>query len=180
VKTVKNPPIVLFVGYSGSGKTTLLEKLIPELTRRGLRVGTIKHDVHGFEMDQPGKDSWRHKHAGAAASIISSPYQIGEVMDVDHDHSLDELAPLLSHVDIILTEGYKREHKPKIEVFRPEVRDDPLCKGDKDLLALVSDSPVDLGVPRYLTDDVEGVADFLIAHFNLISAPSARHREAAS
>ncbi|HUU81381.1 MAG TPA: molybdopterin-guanine dinucleotide biosynthesis protein B, partial [Acidobacteriota bacterium] len=91
MKTVKNLPIVLFVGSSGSGKTTLLEKLIPELTRRGLRVGTIKHDVHGFEMDQPGKDSWRHKHAGALASIISSPHQIGEVMDVDHDHSLDEL-----------------------------------------------------------------------------------------
>ncbi|UCF95758.1 MAG: molybdopterin-guanine dinucleotide biosynthesis protein B, partial [Desulfobacterales bacterium] len=75
------PPIVSTVGYSGSGKTTLLEKLIAELKQRGFRVGTIKHDVHGFEMDRPGKDSWRHKQAGASVTVISSPYQIGMVKD---------------------------------------------------------------------------------------------------
>jgi molybdopterin-guanine dinucleotide biosynthesis protein B len=180
VTIMKNPPIVSFVGSSGAGKTTLLEKLIPEITRRGLRVGTIKHDVHGFELDTPGKDSWRHKQAGAATTIISSPSRIGKVMDVDHDYSLEELAPLLSNVDIIITEGYKRERKPKIEVFRPEVREEPLCKNDEHLLALVSDTPVDLGVPRFSTDDIEGLADFLITHFNLVSAVFAPQREAAS
>jgi len=180
VKSMKNPPIISFVGASGSGKTTLLEKLIPEITRRGLKVGTIKHDVHGFEMDKPGKDSWRHKQAGAAATIISSPYQIGKVMDVDHDHSLDELAPFLSHVDIVLSEGYKRERKPKIEVFRPEVREEPLCRDDEHLLALITNAPVDLGVPRFSADDIEGLADFLITHFNLVPSAFTRQQEVAS
>ena len=180
MKTMKNPPIISFVGASGSGKTTLLEKLIPEITRRGLRVGTIKHDVHGFEMDKPGKDSWRHKQAGAAETIISSPYQIGKVMDVDHDYSLDELAPLLSNVDIVLGEGYKREPKPKIEVFRPEVSEEPLCREDEHLLALITDAPVDLGVPRFSPEDIEGLANFLITHFNLVRAAFPAHREAAS
>jgi molybdopterin-guanine dinucleotide biosynthesis protein B len=163
------PPIISVVGFSGAGKTTLLEKLIPELTKRGYEVGTIKHDVHGFEMDRPGKDSWRHKQAGAAATIISSPYQIGMVMDVEHDHTLDELAPLISSVHVILTEGYKREDKPKLEVFRPEVCGEPLCKNDGHLVALISDEPVDLEVPRFSMDDIRGLADFLISHFNLSS-----------
>ena len=94
MKAVTEPPIVSIVGPSGVGKTTLLERLIPELTGRGYRVGTIKHDVHGFEIDQPGKDSWRHKHAGAQVTVISSPNQIGMVMDVDHDHHLEELKRL--------------------------------------------------------------------------------------
>ena len=108
-------PIISIVGASGAGKTTLLEKLIPALSRRGYKTGTIKHDIHGFEIDRPGKDSWRHKHAGASSTIISSPFQIGMVMDVDHDHGLDELAPFLANVDVILTEGYKREYKAKFE-----------------------------------------------------------------
>ena len=99
------PPVVSVVGKSNSGKTTFLVNLIAELTQRGFRVGTIKHDVHGFEMDRPGKDSWRHKKAGASTTIISSPYQIGMVKDVDHDHHPDEIIPLLSDVDIILTRG---------------------------------------------------------------------------
>ncbi len=75
------PPLVSIVGNSGAGKTTLLEKLIAAVTQRGFRVGTIKHDVHGFEMDKPGKDSWRHKQAGAVTTLISSPKRIGMVMD---------------------------------------------------------------------------------------------------
>ena len=173
-------PIVSIVGASGVGKTTLLEKLIPALTRRGFRTGTIKHDVHGFEIDRPGKDSWRHKHAGAAATIISSPFQIGMVMDVDHDYRLDELALLLSDVDVILTEGYKREGKAKMEVFRPEVLGEPLCKEDDHLVALISDAPVELGVPRFSMNDIEGLADFLITHFELTPTQSVKSRKAAS
>lgn len=161
------PPIVSVVGRSGAGKTTLLEKLIPELARRGFRVGTIKHDVHGFEMDKPGKDSWRHKQAGSAVTLISSPHQIGMVRDVDHDHRLDELVPYLAGVDIVLTEGYKRGDKPKVEIFRPEVHSEPLCRGDDKLVALVSDAPVDLGVPRFSIGDINGLADFLVVNFEL-------------
>jgi len=174
------PPIVCIIGNSGTGKTTLVENLIPELKGRGLRMGTIKHDVHGFEMDKPGKDSWRHKQAGATATIISSPHQIGMVMDVDHEHSLDELAHFFPGVDIILVEGYKRAKRPKIEIFRPELRKEPLCKDDDFLVALISDALVDLGVPRFSRDNIQGLADFLIIHFNLAQSISPEHREAAS
>ena len=160
-------PVVCIVGKSGSGKTTLMEKLIPELNKMGLRVGSIKHDVHGFEMDQPGKDSWRHKQAGSKTSIISSPQRIGMVMDVDHDHSLDELALFFPGVDIILAEGYKKRGKPKVEIFRREVHSQPLCRNDETLIALMTDTNVDLGVPRFTTDDVRGVAVFLAERFEL-------------
>jgi molybdopterin-guanine dinucleotide biosynthesis protein B len=168
MKGLKNPPLVSIIGSSGVGKTTLLEKLIPELVRRGQKVGTIKHDVHGFEMDRPGKDSWRHKRAGASITVISSPNQVGMVMDVDHDHHPEELKKLFQSADIILTEGYKRQGKLKIEVFRPEVHNEPVCRNDKRLLALVSSVPLDLGVPRFSMDDVTGLADFLIRHFHLL------------
>jgi len=173
----KSPPVVSVVGYSGSGKTTLLEKLIAELKRRGFSVGTIKHDVHGFEMDRPGKDSWRHKQAGAATTIISSPFQIGMVMDVDHDHKPEELMPLLANMDIILTEGYKKEKMPKLEVFRSEIHSTPLCQGDEYLLALVSDDPIEMGVPRFPAGDIEKIADCLVRHFNLIQTFATTDRQ---
>ncbi|MEE8552703.1 MAG: molybdopterin-guanine dinucleotide biosynthesis protein B [Desulfobacterales bacterium] len=176
----KSPPVVSVVGYSGSGKTTLLEKLISGLKDRGYSVGTIKHDVHGFEMDRQGKDSWRHKKAGASATIISSPYQIGMVRDVDHDHRPVELMVLLPDMDIILTEGYKKENLPKLEVFRSQIHKAPLFKGDKTLLALISDDPIDLGVPRFSCDDGQSMVDFLIKHFNLEKDVSLSQRKAAS
>jgi molybdopterin-guanine dinucleotide biosynthesis adapter protein len=171
VKALTGPALVSIVGFSGSGKTTLLEKLIAELAARGTRVGTIKHDVHGFEMDKPGKDSWRHKQAGAVTTIISSPYQIGVVMDVDHDHDPNELKQFFGNVDIVFTEGYKQGDKPKVEIFRAGLRDEPLCKDDDHLIGLVTDTEVDLGVPRFSLDDIKGLADFLIDSFDL--APGA-------
>ena len=176
----ESPPVVSVVGHSGSGKTTLLEKLISGLKDRGYSVGTIKHDVHGFEMDRPGKDSWRHKKAGASVTIISSPYQIGMVRDVDHDHRPEELMMLLSDMDIILTEGYKKENLPKLEVFRSQIHKAPLFKGDKTLLALISDEPIDLGVPRFSGDDGQSIVDFLIKHFNLEKDVSLAQRKAVS
>lgn len=165
MKAQTETPIVSIVGFSGSGKTTLLEKLIRELATRGYRVGTVKHDVHGFEMDKPGKDSWRHKQAGAVATIISSPRQMGMVMDVDHDLHPDELKRFFPNVDIIFTEGYKEGDKPKVEIFRAGLCDEPLCKNDTHLIALVTDTTVELGVPRFSLDDVKGLADFLIGRF---------------
>ena len=174
------PPLVCIVGNSGSGKTTFIERLIPELKRRGLKVGTLKHDVHGFEMDKPGKDSWRHKQAGASTTIISSSQKIGIVMDVNHDHRPDELLTLFQGMDIILAEGYKRADRPKLEIFRAEITKEPLSKEDKSLLAIVSDTTVDLDVPRFFTKDIKGVTDFLLDYFNLSPAMSTDQRNISS
>jgi len=161
------PPVVSIVGYSGSGKTTLIEKLISALKQRGLRVGTIKHDVHGFEMDRPGKDSWRHKQAGASATIITSPRQIGMVMDADHDHHPLELLLLMAGMDIVLLEGFKRANLPKIEVFRSENGKPPVCRGDRNLIAVVSNTSLGWGVSRYAADDFENLTDVIIQKFGL-------------
>lgn len=159
----KSPPIVSFVGHSGSGKTTFIEKLIRLLTSRGVRVALIKHDVHGFEMDKPGKDTYRHKKAGAIATLISSPKQIGLVMDSEYDHQPQELIPLLPAADLVIIEGYKRSNCPKIEVFRPEATGDPqpICLNDPHLLAVISDLPLDIDKPCFTLSDVAGVAGFI-------------------
>lgn len=164
----RQPPVVNIIGASGSGKTTLIEHLIPEIASHRLRVGTIKHDVHEFSIDHPGKDSWRHKQAGATATMISSPKKIAMVKDVNHDHTPEELLPLFSGLDIVLTEGYKRIGKAKVEVFRPEILPKPLCMEDKHLIALVTDfPPLHVSVPVFKPDDCRGLADFLVRHFRL-------------
>ncbi len=160
------PPIVSIVGKSDTGKTTLLERLVPELRARGYRIGTIKHNVHGFDIDHKGKDSWRHKQAGAHTLAISSPTKVALVKDVETEETLDSLASkYFQDVDIILTEGYKKEDKPKIEVFRSQVHETPLCKGDEHLVALVSDTSLDPSVPRFELRDIKGLADFLEKRF---------------
>jgi molybdopterin-guanine dinucleotide biosynthesis protein B len=118
-------------------------------------------------MDKPGKDSWRHKQAGAVTTIISSPRRIGMVMDVDHDHDPNELKRFFQNVDIVITEGYKQGDKPKIEIFRAGLRSEPLCKDDDHLIGLVADLEVAIGVPRFSLDDVKGLTDFLIGRFGL-------------
>jgi molybdopterin-guanine dinucleotide biosynthesis adapter protein len=163
------PPVVPIVGYSGSGKTTVLVKLISELTRRGYRVGTIKHHSHDFDMDVPGKDTWRHKQSGAVTTLISSPRRIGMVRDVVTEMRLEELLSLISGVDIILVEGFKQVKRPKIEVFRPEISKNPACGEDENLVALISDSPLDLEVPRFSPQDTMAVADFIVSHFNPVN-----------
>ncbi len=164
-----SPPIVAIVGNSGSGKTTLIEKLVAELKNRGLSIGTIKHDVHGFEMDKPGKDSWRHKRAGAITTIITSPRQIGMVKDVTRDHTPEELAPFFPDADLILCEGFKRQPLPKMEIFRPEIHSSRLCADDKYLLAVISDAAeCEQNAPRcFGLNAVQEIAAFLIEHFAL-------------
>lgn len=159
----KVPPIVSFVGHSGSGKTTFIEKLIHLLTSEGIRVALIKHDVHGFEMDKPGKDTWRHKKAGAVATLISSANQIGLVMDSEYDHQPEELLPLLPVADLVIIEGYKRSKCPKIEVFRPEATGDPqpICLTDPHLIAIISDAALSIDKPLFSLSDVVGVAGFI-------------------
>ncbi|MBN1101941.1 MAG: molybdopterin-guanine dinucleotide biosynthesis protein B [Deltaproteobacteria bacterium] len=159
-------PCVSIVGKSDAGKTTLLEKLIPEMVRRGYRVGTVKHDVHGFDIDREGKDSWRHKQAGAATVVLSSPSKVAMIRDVPAEEPLGRLVEkYFLDRDIVLTEGFKRERMPKVEIFRKGVHQEPLCKDDEDLAALVSDTTTDLGVPCFALDDIKGLADFLVETF---------------
>jgi molybdopterin-guanine dinucleotide biosynthesis protein B len=176
------PPIISFVGHSGSGKTTFVEKAIALLVDAGLKIAVIKHDVHGFEMDRPGKDSWRHKKAGATATIVSSPSQIGLVMDADHDHSPEALARWVGFADLIITEGYKSEPLPKIEVFRPHATGDnaPLCRDDPALLAIVTDASVDCRVPLFGTTDIESVVNFIKAWLNTMRPERAVGAETGS
>jgi molybdopterin-guanine dinucleotide biosynthesis protein B len=155
-------PIVSIVGKSDSGKTTLIEKLVPELTRRGYRVATVKHDVHGFEVDREGKDSWRHKQAGAHTVVISSPKKVALIRDVEKDLTLEEIREkLIQDVDLILSEGYKKDVQPKIEIFRTEKHKELLCTKEDNLIAIVSDKKFRVGVPCLFLDDIRGVADFI-------------------
>ena len=165
MQNVKKPLIISIVGQSGSGKTTLIEKLISLLNNKGLRVGTIKHHLHDIEMDSPGKDSWRHKQAGAETTIIATPNQIGMVMDTDHDLSPDELISFFPDKDIILLEGYKYGNQPKVEIFRKDVHQTPACLGDKNLIAMVSDTDLKSDIPQFALDDISGLVQFLVAHF---------------
>jgi len=152
-------PIISIVGRTDSGKTTFIEKLIPALRARGYRVATLKHDIHGFEVDKEGKDSWRHAQAGAEAVIISSPRRYALIRKVERERTIGELAGLVSDgVDLIVTEGYKSGPMPKVEVYRPEVHPDPLCKPEDNLLAIVSTVKVEGKVPSFGIDDADGVA----------------------
>lgn len=159
-------PVVSVVGKSDVGKTTLLEKLLREAKSRGWRVATVKHDVHGFDMDKPGKDTWRHAQAGADMVVISSPSKIAILESVDEDKPLDEVISRIRGVDLIFTEGYRRANKAKIEVFRSEVYPDLLCEPEE-LMAIASDIPLNNGVPCYGLDDAKGLCDLIAEIFNI-------------
>ncbi|QTA81274.1 Molybdopterin-guanine dinucleotide biosynthesis adapter protein [Desulfonema limicola] len=157
-------PIISIVSKKRAGKTTLIQKLIPELKSRGLKVGTIKHDTHGFDIDHEGKDTWKHKQAGAESVLISSPWKISLIKDVEKEKSLDQIVEkYFSDVDIVLTEGYKNAGKPQVEVFRSDAHKTPLyAKGEKNpLIALMSDVPIDLDVPRFDINDIKSLADLI-------------------
>jgi molybdopterin-guanine dinucleotide biosynthesis protein B len=159
-------PIVSIVGKSDSGKTTLIEKIVPELVRRGYRVTTAKHDRHSFEIDKEGKDSWRHKQAGARGVIISSPRKVALIRDVDNDMSLEELRDAFGgDADIIISEGFKEDVQPKIEVFRKEGHRELLCTDEDNLIAVASNQPFDIRVPCLDIDDVKGIVDLIESTF---------------
>jgi molybdopterin-guanine dinucleotide biosynthesis protein MobB len=160
-------PILSIVGKSDTGKTTLLEKIVRELTSRGFRIGTIKHDAHSFEIDHQGKDSWRHKQSGAVLTVISSPEKLALVTDTDRDHSLAEIRDrFIRDVDLIISEGYKREVHPKIEVFRSELRRELLCTTDENLIAIAGDPPnPPKNVPVFDLDEPGPICDFIEERF---------------
>jgi molybdopterin-guanine dinucleotide biosynthesis protein B len=153
-------PVISMVGKSGVGKTTALERVIREIKRRGYRVGTIKHDTHGFDVDRPGKDSWRHAQAGSDAVVISGPHKMALIRRLDSEVSLDEIVSLLGDLDLIITEGYKKGDKPKIEVTRQERGTQLLCQSEE-LIGIMADYPVDMPVPQFALEDAAGVVDLL-------------------
>ena len=158
------PPIMCIVGRSQSGKTTLIEKLIPELKRRGYRVGTIKHSHHVFDFDKTGKDSWRHKDAGAETVMIASPGKIAMVKN-DHLGTLDSLQNFFGDMDLVITEGYKKEKKPKIEVVRSARHAEALLKNDPHLVAVVSDVDLAMNVPVFGMEDIDQLAEFIAKNY---------------
>jgi molybdopterin-guanine dinucleotide biosynthesis protein B len=154
------PPIISIVGKSKSGKTTLLEKLIPELKRRGYRIGTVKHAHHGFTLDRKGKDSARHRAAGADAVIVSAPDTMAMIKG-HSDPSLTSLAMFLEDMDIIIAEGFKSENQLKIEVCRAGNHKAPIHPIVSRLIAFVSDTDIDMGVPKFGLEDIERLADLI-------------------
>ncbi len=157
------PPVITIVGHSNSGKTTLVEKLIPELKRRGYRIGTIKHTHHGFSMDHQGKDTYRHRAAGADMVLAASPGEIAMVKTMDTAY-LDSLLTYFQDMDIVLVEGFKQEKKPRIEVFRSQIHQRPLFPEDNLLLAVVTDVPYSARVPVFRFEEIGMICDLIEKH----------------
>jgi molybdopterin-guanine dinucleotide biosynthesis protein B len=153
-------PIISVVGTSKSGKTTLIEKLIPELKKRGYRIGTIKHTTHGFDMDKRGKDSWRHKAAGAETVIVASREKIVMVKD-ENISGLKSIEKYFDNVDLVITEGFKKENRPKIEIYRSNKSNPPLCQNDKTIIALVTDTDLLVNIPVFGLEAINSLADMI-------------------
>lgn len=148
------------VGWSGSGKTTLLTRLLPVLTGRGLKVATLKHAHHAFDVDLPGKDSYEHRRAGAGEVIVSSATRWVQMHELqgEPEQTLAQLLRRVSPCDLILVEGFKRDAHPKLEVYREVVGQPPLHPQDRRIVAVASDRRFDLAIPVADLDDVAAVA----------------------
>lgn len=158
-------PIITIIGNSGSGKTTLLERLIPEFKLMGYRVGTVKHHSHaGFEIDQPGKDSWRHARAGSDHVVIAAPDKIASYRRVEKEPSLDEIAAQFTDVDLILVEGYRVAGKPSIQIVRGDLGIQRLSHPDQ-LIAVAANVNIEAPVPVFDLEDAHGIASFIKAQF---------------
>jgi molybdopterin-guanine dinucleotide biosynthesis protein B len=153
-----------FAGWSGSGKTTLLERLIPEFVGRGLRVALIKHAHHDFDIDQPGKDSWRHRQAGASEVLVSSGvrWALMHELRAEPEPNLDAHLARLSPSDLVLVEGFKGEAIPKLEVHRPSVGKPLLYPEDGRIVAIASDCRLEAPLPQFDLNDIPAIAAFIL------------------
>jgi molybdopterin-guanine dinucleotide biosynthesis protein B len=160
-------------GWSGSGKTTLLVRLIPEFTRAGLRVSTLKHAHHNFDVDQPGKDSYEHRTAGATEVMVSSANRFALMHELRgaSEPSVEELIAHMTPVDLLIIEGFKAHAHDKLEVHRSSVGKPLLCTGDPRIVAIASDTKLDgVSLKQLDLNDVAAIADFIVRHCGLVRA----------
>ena len=158
-----------FAGYSGSGKTTLIEQLIPRFVMRGLRVSLIKHAHHSFDIDKPGKDSYRHREAGAGEILLTSAsrWVLMHELRGEREPGLREQLRLFSPCDLVLVEGYKSADIPKIEVHRPSTGKPLLHPSDPDIVAVASDAPIAASIPLLDLNDLDAIAEFIMCQRGL-------------
>lgn len=158
-----------FAGYSGSGKTTLIEKLIPLFVQRGLKVSLIKHAHHTFDVDQPGKDSFRHRHAGCTEVLVTSSRRWALMHELRGapEPTLNEQISQLSPCDLLLVEGFKHEQIPKLEVYRTEVGEAMIHPHDSNIVAIASDAKVDTRLPQLDLNAPETIAAFILKQVDL-------------
>ena len=174
--------IIGLAGWSGSGKTTLIARLLPELVRRGLRVSTMKHAHHGFDVDQPGKVSYRHREAGATEVLVASERRWALLHENrnETEATAAELMRRMTPVDLLIVEGFKRESHDKIEIHRRETGKPLLYPEDSHMVAVLSDETLPgCPLPVIDIDDVAAIADFILVHCGLAEAPVARCGQAA-
>jgi molybdopterin-guanine dinucleotide biosynthesis adapter protein len=173
--------IIGLAGWSGSGKTTLITKVVPRLIARGQRVSTLKHAHHGFDLDQPGKDSFMHRAAGATEVVISSAKRFAVLHELrdEPEWDLPDLLQKLSPVDLVLVEGFKRDPFPKLEIHRRANGKPLIHPEDPQIVAIASDTPLPQAkVPVIDLDDIEAVADVLLKHAAPLQSAAAALRRA--
>lgn len=156
-------------GLSGSGKTTLISKLVDWFVQRGYTVSTLKHTHHGFDLDSPGKDSWRMREAGAQEVFLVGNRRLvllQEFRDMP-EPTVEELVARLQPCDLVLVEGYKRDPLPKIEVHRPGLENPPVWPGNTSVVAVATDAPIDTPLPKLNLNDTEAIARFIIEYVGL-------------
>ena len=162
---MKTMRVIGLAGWSGAGKTTLMTRAIPVLVARGLRVSTVKHAHHGFDVDIPGKDSHTHRQAGASEVFVSSARRWAHIHELrgEAEPNLQDIFPRLTPVDLVIVEGFKREPHPKLEIYRAVIGKPLLQPDDNWIVALASDGPVpEARVPVIPLDDIEKIVDVLL------------------
>ncbi|MGR3313752.1 molybdopterin-guanine dinucleotide biosynthesis protein B [Roseovarius indicus] len=157
------------VGWKNAGKTGLMERLVTEITGRGFSVSTVKHAHHTFDVDQPGKDSHRHRVAGATEVLLASRKRIALVHELrdEEEPTLEELLQRLGPVDLVLVEGYKRDAHPKVEAHRAETGNPLIATDDPTVRAVASDTALDLDRPVFDLNDTGAIADFILREVGL-------------
>ena len=158
-----------FAGYSGSGKTTLIEQLIPLFIERGVTVSLIKHAHHTFEIDQPGKDSFRHRKAGCTEVLVTSSRRWALMHELRGapEPALSDLTKRMLPCDLLLVEGFKREPIPKLEVYRAEVGEPLIHPHDQNIVAVASDVRLETKLPQFDLNAPAHIAGFILSHVGL-------------